>query len=609
MMTHPGDDFDDFINGEWRRSTVIPDDQTRWGSFTILRDENLNRLKTVCETDKGIVGQLYSTLMKPVPEPSPKIKELVARAQTVKNHKEYLTVAGELFSHNIVTLLHVCKTADDKDADTYIPRILQSGLGLPDKSYYTDREDLHEAYKEHVRSVCGYYGVEVDADKFLKFEEAIAEQYLTRTELRDNELTYNKFPYEDVHQLLPEFFTALNLPKMKDVIVSNVKLTQFLAEYLPTIDVETLRAHLVFKIIKTYATVDTDVVLNANFDFYEKKLSDQQCLRPKWKRAIEMVNTYIGDELGKIYVEKYFPKEKQEMCREMVNTLQLVLGEIIDEQDWMSPETRTEAQNKLARLGTSKVGVPTKYHSLEGLWSDGVPADAITALFDWGKWDWNHEECQLFYTTVDRELWGMSPQTVNAYYHPVMSEIVFPAGILQPPFFGDTMAECLGGIGVVIGHEMTHAFDDQGRKYNANGELNDWWSESDAEEFNLRTKAVEEHYGRQVMHGENVNGKLTLGENIADIGGLRIALRALRKHYSGAMSTRLYQSFFTSYAKLWGFIIREETAKKMLKIDPHAPPSCRINAALGHIQEFYDTYDVNPTHKLYLAPEQRMRIW
>lgn len=611
---HPGDDFDEYINGEWKRNNTIPDDQTRWGSFTILRDDNLNRLKETCENDRGIVGQFYHTLMQPTVKRSTTIQGLVERAMAVKDHREYLALAGELFTHGVTTLLHVCKSADDKDPDTYIPRVFQSGLGLPDMSYYTEREDVHEDYLRYVASACGYYDVPIDTAAFLEFEKQIAANYLTRTELRDNERTYNKMPYNAVRDLLPEFFDALGA-EMKDVIVSNTRLLPFLQGYLPTVPVETLRAHLAFRVIRTFADVDTDEMLHANFEFYGKKLGGQLELRPRWKRHIDMVNAYIGDELGKQYVAKFFPEDKQKMCTEMVSTLKTVLAEIIGEQDWMSEETRAEAQRKLELLGTDKVGVPKKYHSVDGLWAEGVPSDPVTALLDWGKWDWTHEECRLFYTKVDRELWGMSPQTVNAYYSPVMSEIVFPAGILQPPFFGDTMVECLGAIGVVIGHEMTHAFDDEGRKYNSKGEMKDWWTPEDAVEFDLRTKTVDDHYSRQVICGENVNGKLTLGENIADIGGLRIALRALRRYYGSAsgsdaaLGNHVYQRFFQSYAKIWGFLIRDETAKKLLKIDPHAPATCRINAALAHIPEFYETYDVRPNHKLYLPSEQRMRIW
>lgn len=613
-MTHPGDDFDDYINGEWRRNTTIPDDQTRWGSFMILRDDNLMRLKEICDNtglDEGVIGELYRTLMRPVTTRSKVVQELVDRAQAVQNHHEYLALAGELFTYGITTLLHVCKSADDKDPDTYIPRMYQGSLGLPDKSYYTEREDVHADYLRYVAHACLHYGVQVEAADtmaLLEFEKQIAKQHLTRTELRDNERTYNKIPYSYVRAVLPEFFDALALPEMHDVIVSNTRLLPFLQQYIPTVTVSTLRTHLTFRIIKHFAEVGTEDMVQANFEFYGKKLGGQQVLQVKWKRVLNLMNRYLGDELGKKYVEKYFPADKQKMCAKMVATLKTVLAEIIDEQSWMSEETRAEAQRKLQRLRTDKVGAPNKYHSIEGLWTAGVPVDPVVALMEWGKWDWMHEECSKFYGPVDRELWGMTPHTVNAYYSPVMSEIVFPAGILQPPFFGDTMVECLGAIGVIIGHEMTHAFDDEGRKYNSKGELKNWWTPEDAEEFSARAEMVEKHYGRQVICGERVNGKLTLGENIADIGGLRIALRALRKYHS-TPNKELYQQFFRAYAKIWGFIVREETAKKMLKIDPHAPPSCRINAALSHISEFYEAYGVQPHHKLYLSPKERMRIW
>lgn len=610
---HPGDDFDEYVNGEWKLNTEIPADQSRWGSFLILRDENLGRLRKICESDTGLVGQLYTQLMEDG-QKSEIVQQLVQRAESITNYREYLALAGELFRQNITTLVHICKTADDKDPDTYVPRVFQSGLGLPDMSYYTEREDVHEDYLAYVQFACQHYGHTPDTAALLQFEKDIAAHHLTRVQQRDPKATYNKLEYTQVRGWLPEYFDALQMPEMSHIIVSNPKHLEYLSTYLPTVDIATLRSHLVFRIVHNFADVDTDELLNAMFSFYGQKLNGQPELRAKWKRCIDRMNDLVGDELGKLYVAQYFPEDKQKLCSEMVNNLIDVLSTTLDQQTWMSEATRAEAQRKLSNLGVNKVGAPSKYHSIEGLWTDeegnrALPATVVETLQQWGQWDWSHEECRLFNTPVDKELWGMTPHTVNAYYHPTMSEIVFPAGILQAPFFGGTVEENLGGIGVVIGHEMTHGFDDQGRQYDADGELRDWWTEQDSEEFNRRTKPVEEHYSSKVVCGEHVNGKLTLGENIADIGGLKIALRALRQHYGDHLTRDHLATFFRSYARVWGFLVREEYAKKLLTIDPHSPATCRINAALAHVPEFYSTFEVTSEHKLYLAPEKRMSIW
>lgn len=610
VQAHPGDDFDTYINGAWKKSNKIPGDQTRWGSFMLLREDNLERLRVICEEDKGQLGELFKLFMHEQTSKSTVVQELVNDIRSrVHDWESYLCMAAELFTYNIPTLLHMCKSEDDKDPDNYVPRIYQSGLGLPDMSFYTDREDVHEDYLKYVKFVCNEFGVDVNTDTFMQFEKDMAAHHLTRTQSRDSDATYNKMNYLELRNLLPAFFDNLSLPAMQDVIVNNPGLLKFQAEYLQTVAVETLQAHLVFAVVSKYASLGTDDLVQANFEFYGKKLSGQEILRPRWKRVVDRISGLVGDELGKLYVQLHFPEDKQKMCSDMVSDLVSVLSDTISEQTWMSNETKEEALLKLGKLGTSKVGVPTKYHSIEGLWTDGVPTDPVLAVRQWAYWDWTHEECRLFYTPVDKELWHMTPQTVNAYYSPTMSEIVFPAGILQPPFFGDSVEENLGAIGCVIGHEMTHGFDDEGRKYNADGELKEWWTKADAAEFDKRTKVVEEHYAGMTVVGECVNGKLTLGENIADIGGVKVALRALKKHYGESLTREHYEKFFTAFARVWCMLIRDEFQKMLLKVDPHSPSVCRVNGTLAHIPEFYETYGVESHHKLYLPPEQRLQIW
>uniref|UniRef100_A0A7S0ZB42 Peptidase M13 C-terminal domain-containing protein n=1 Tax=Timspurckia oligopyrenoides TaxID=708627 RepID=A0A7S0ZB42_9RHOD len=352
-------------------------------------------------------------------------------------------------------------------------------------------------------------------------------------------------------------------------------------------------------------------MVEAHFGFHGKILNGQKTLDEQWKRALAKVESMIGDELGKLYVAKHFPLEKQKTCFEMIDNLKCALRDTLTELPWMSDSTKVQAHEKFERFGV-KIGVPEEWHEIDGLWKDGIgPETSLTDLsIEYAQWDWETQEVAKFYTPPERKKWSMTPQTVNAYYSPRLNEIVFPAGILQMPFFGyDTFEENIGAIGVVIGHEMTHGFDDEGRKYNAYGELKDWWTAEDGAEFMERARAVEEHYAQQEYFGKKVNGKLTLGENIADIGGIKLALRALRKHYNGNVSKETYERFFRAYALIWRMMIREEMAMKLLTIDPHSPSKFRINSALAHIEEFIETFDVKPNDGMYLSPERRMKIW
>lgn len=600
-------DYDEYVNGEWKKSTSIPDDQVRWGSFNILREENLSRLKEICESDESMVGQLYRLALVVPSEVSPAVNSLFDQIDAVVNHSDYLRLSGKLFSSAVGTLFHICKSSDDKDPDNQPPHIYQGSLGLPDMSYYTDRTDIHEAYKTYIREICQLYGKSVNADNILNYEKELAKLHLTRTECRDSERTYNKRDWATVYPLLPEYFDALNLPPLTYVIVQNPSHLEKISSVIGSTPIESLKDYLLFRVASKFAAYQTAAIIGRNFEFYGKLLNGQKVLDEQWKRALGTVSLFLDDELGKLYVAKHFDQSKSAICMDMVNKLTESLRDALAESEWMTADTKITAQQKVDTFRV-KIGYPTKYHSVSGLWSDGLPYDLSRAYLEWGQWDWTTQECALFYTPVDRELWHMSPQTVNAYYHP--NEIVFPAGILQMPFFGyNTVEENLGAIGSVIGHEMTHGYDDEGRNYNPKGELKEWWSQQDCEEFNLRAKVVEEQFSGLTFMGKQVNGKLTLGENIADIGGLKLAIRALKKHYGNTVTPDAYKRFFEAYAKIERGLIREAYAHKLLAIDPHSPSSLRVNAVLPHIPEFYQTYKVTEVDGMYLSPERRMTIW
>jgi len=611
MNTRAVDNFDQHINGQWKRDNVIPDDQVRWGSFIILNEENLVRMRKICETDCGLVGQLYRKSLNYPTDISPDALNLLQQINAVTDSNEYLRMSAKLLTQGLATLIHICKSADDKDPEWQVPTINDVGLGLPDRDFYTRDPELHEDYKIYLREICELFGYCIDSEAVFEYETKLAQLHLTRTQLRDSEGIYHKIQWTEIRGWLPEFFDHLGLPlTMTYGIVHNPQFVRGVAELVAVTPAETLRHHLLAQTCTFLASNQTESIVERHFDFHCRRLAGQKALLPAWKRAIRKVRYLIDDQLGQLYVQNYFPIERKKECESMVGLLFNALESKLMDNPWMSAETKQAAIQKLQNTSV-KIGYPTKWHSIEGLWPQGISdLDLTGILLEWGRWDWQEQECAKFYTRVDKELWQMRAQEVNACYSPTQNEIIFPAGILQKPFYGfDQLAQNLGAIGVVIGHEMTHGFDDQGRKYNANGELVEWWSPEDSQRYEQLALVVEEHYGNLEYAGGRVNGKLTLGENIADIGGLKLALLALKLGLGRIPSQSELEAFFSAYATIWRLLITKEYAVKLLLCDPHAPCELRVNAALAHIPEFYQTYGVQPGDGMYLDPEKRMTIW
>lgn len=601
-------DFDEYVNGEWRKTAVIRNDRVKCGSFMDAIDDNQLKLKTICESDTGLVGQLYSKANTVPAEISLTVSRLTNI--NITTVEDYFSTAAKFFTYGISSLFHICKGPDDKNPLLQVPHIRQAGLGLPDMSFYTDKPELHDPYRKFIVNICSLHNISVDADALFDYERQLAALHLTQVQRRDSVTVYNKMEWSEIRALLPAYFDVLtlDLPVMTYAIVQNPKLLASLEQLARSVPTKTLRDHLVFRAITTFASYQTAEIVECAFNFYGKLLSGQQKIRDQWERALGVVSTHIGEELGKLYVSAHFSQDRKTECEIMVDQLREALRATLTESEWMTPETKSAALEKLTKLRV-KIGYPDKYHEIDGLWQDGElhGLDLTQALVDWAVWDWKTQECNKFYTPVDQELWHMPPQMVNAYYDQNANEIVFPAGILQPPFYGfDTFEQNLGAIGVVIGHEMTHGYDDEGRKYDQNGKLQEWWSAEDSTQFNLRAKKVEDHYSGLTFMDLPINGKLTLGENIADIGGMKLALRVLKTYNP---SREVYDRFFRAYANVWKMTIRKEYAKSMVVTDPHAPAKLRINAVLSHIPEFYETYGVNERDGMYLPIESRMSIW
>lgn len=593
------------INGQWIAENPIPDDQVRWGSFMILRNENLERVKHLCESSDSHISKLYTTYNFLPMTISPYITDLLKQVDSITNVSDCFELLGKLCKSQIFPFFIIDSLQDAKEPEMVVPGIFQSGLGLPDMSYYSERVDTHDKYKSYITDLMKLYGLTIDANTLFNFESRIATLHFTRTEQRDADLRYNKMQYKQLYELIPEIYDELGID-MQYVIVQNVKLLTNLRELLTTTPIEIVKDYMKFDIANTFsshASVETDAL---HFEFYDKYLNGRKVQEPRWKRAVQFIQGAMQDDMSKLYEAVYFPKEKSAVCKEMIDDIRDTLADMLKNSVWMSEETKAVAAEKLARFNV-KIGAPEVPEPCCSEFEDTT--DFIVHLNTLKNWNWR-KTCAEFYKPVNKNRWEMCAATVNAYFHPTLNEIVFPAGILQKPFFGfDTYEENIGAIGVVIGHEMTHGYDDEGSKYNQFGELKEWWSDADCAEFSSRAKVVEEHYSSKTFRGKPVNGKLTLGENIADIGGLKIALRALKTHYGNFITPDIYKRFFTAYATVWRQNITDECAHQFLVTDPHSPTELRVNCALAHIPEFYTTYNVKEGDGMYLAPEKRMSIW
>ena len=512
-----------------------------------------------------------------------------------------------------------------------ILNIYQGGLVLGQKEYYLDTDSattaIRDAYKKHVVRMFKLFGFsDADAQKkmenVLKMETALAKVSKSRTELRDVEANYNKTTLDEFEGSYPnvglsKMLTAqgINLDYCKELVVGQPDFVKGADAVLAGATADELRAYMEWDAILSAASYLSDDVVEANFDFFGRTLSGRKENHPRWKRATSQVEGQMGEALGKMYVDRYFPASSKERMEKLVKNLQISLAERINKQDWMSAETKKAALDKLNSFYV-KIGYPNKWKDMSGLTVDpslSYYENVQNCRRYWHKWDIDYRAGK----PVDREEWFMTPQTVNAYYNPTTNEICFPAGILQVPFFDPTADDAFnyGAIGVVIGHEMTHGFDDQGRHYDKNGNMTDWWTAEDAANFNARSEKYADFFSAiKVLPDLNANGKLTLGENIADHGGLEVAFNAFKNATKDAPLGTIdgltpEQRFFLAYAGVWAANITDEEIRNLTKMDPHSLGKWRVNGALPHINAWYDAYGVKPGDKLYIPEDERLKLW
>jgi len=640
LSVKPGDNFFEYANGNWLKKNPIPGKETRWGSFGILNQENTTRLltllKNVSQTQhpKGSldqrVGDLYASAMDTVAieklgfDP---IKPMLARIDKINDLNGVIgEVVFERTHGEADPLFRFGVGADDKHPNINIASLNQGGTSLPDRDNYLKSDPrstkIQDAYKQYIVNLFTLTGLNHDAavknaETIFNIEKTLAKAQLSRTAMRDPNVTYNKFAIADFSKTTPHLNWVELMPEMKvagqdTLIVGQPAFFKAEDALLVETPVDDWKVYLKWNILKSSAGSLSSPFVKANFDF-SSALSGQKVQTPRNERMARVVDGSEGELLGQLYVAKYFtPAAKQYMVN-LVNNLKVTLGERIKNLAWMSAATKARALKKLAAF-TVKIGYPDKWQTYSGLEIDRN--DYFGNLKRVSQWRYNYGVSQIN-KPVDKKRWGMSPPTVNAYYNPVNNEIVFPAGILQFPFFdfGADDAVNYGGIGAVIGHEMTHGFDDEGRQYDADGTLRDWWTKDDADKFKTRADQVVAQYnGFTVLDTLHVNGKLTLGENLADLGGLNVAYAAFKKTKEGHSHKKINgftpdQRFFLSWAQVWRSSQRPESAAQRILTDPHSPEQYRANAPITNIDAWYLAFNVKPGDKMYKKPEDRTKVW
>ena len=631
----PGQSLFGHANGAYMEKLVIPADRSSFGAFNVLDDLSRERMRAVVETaaaDKAATGQaakvgaLYRSFMDEARVEALGAKPLAPdlnRVRAAKTRDDVARLMGATSKGFGQGFFNAQVYDDAKDPLKYAVYLSQGGITLPDRDYYLDAkfEPQRKAYETYVAKLLtlgGWPEAEARAKAIVAMETEVARVSWTRAERRDDDKTYN--PYE-VGKLSTEasgfnwnaFLAGADLSAAKRVIVAeNTAFPKIAAIYGQT-DLETLKAWLAFTIIDQGAGYLSKDFVDAKFDFRSKTLSGTQAQQPRWKRGVALVDGNVGEALGKLYVDAYFPARNKAAMEALVGDIKTAMGGRIQKLDWMSPQTKTKALAKLAKFNV-KIGYPDKWRDYSALQlrDDDLFGNVERAA----AFDWNYRVARIN-QPVDRGEWEMTPATINAYYSSTKNEIVFPAAILQPPFFdpeGDAAVN-YGGIGGVIGHEITHGFDDQGRKSDGDGRLAEWWTKDDEAKFNVQAERLGKQYGAtEVLPGAKINGDLTMGENIADLGGLLLALDAYHLSLKGEPAPVIDgltgdQRVFLGWAQVWRAKYRDDYMKQILVSDPHSPPVARVDLPVRNIDAFYAAFGVKPGDPMYVPPEQRVRIW
>ncbi len=635
----PQDNFYRYINGGWMNSHEIPGDKTAIGSFYDLRDKADDDVKAIIEelaatdglkagSDEQKVADIFRSYMDSEQRNAAgiaPIQSILTAIDNIKNKDDLAEFFGTYSTAGINNPLALYISIDAKNSSSYAIHIWQNGLNLPDKDYYFNEAErfvnLRSGYVAHIENMYNLAGVangKEAAKNIMALETSLANYHWTRVQSRDSEKAYNKFATADLNTITDKFnwqafLQAENVASQKDIIINQPDFIEGFGKVFDETSLDIWKQYLTFNTLSAFSSYLTAELDNENFEFFSKQLNGRQEQRPQWKRGVSVVNSNLGEVIGKVYVARHFTPEAKSRMSELVENLRNSYGSSIDDLTWMSTDTKKAAQLKLAAF-TPKIGYPDKWEDYSSL---TIKSDDIVGNVIRSRKVSSEKEIAKLGGPIRKWEWHMTPQTVNAYYNPPANEIVFPAAILQPPFFNMAADDAVnyGGIGAVIGHEMGHGFDDQGSKYDATGNLRNWWTEQDLKEFSNRTQALVNQYADyQVFDDLNVNGELTLGENIGDLSGVTIAYKAYKASLNGKEAPVIDgltgdQRFFMGYAQIWRSKIVEKSMRNRVATDPHSPGEFRALGSLSNMNEFYQAFDIKEGDAMYIAPEKRVKIW
>ena len=637
-LVKPGDNFAMYVNGTWMKTAKIPADKSSYGAFDMLYDQSQKDVKAIIEeaakgnsaegTDEQKIGDYYASFMdrkgrdaKGIAPIQPELKAIDA----IASYDDLAAYFGKANRAGVSIPFSVSVMSDFKDPTKHTLITWQGGLGLPEREYYlaTDAKmtEIRQKYVAHIEKMFQLTNMPNPAEsaaKIMALETALASQQMKKEDTRDIVKLYNVYAVKDLKTLMPDFnWTAMlknaGVDREKKLVVTQVDYTKNLNNLIKNTPIDTWKTYLKWGVINGSAGLLTTALDKQNFEFYGKNLYGTESQQEDWKRAVEMVNGGLGEVVGKVYVKKHFSPEAKERMTQMVKNLLKAYAESIKTLDWMSAATKKEALKKVDNF-MIKIGYPDKWRDYSALKivKNDLYGNATRAT----EFEYNRNLAKLG-KPVDRTEWGMNPQTVNAYYNPSLNEIVFPAAILKPPFFDLNADDAVnyGGIGAVIGHEIGHGFDDQGSAFDGTGTMKNWWTPQDLAAFKKRTSALVAQYNSfKAFPDLNVNGEFTLGENIGDLGGLSIAIKAYKATLNGKEAPVMdgftgMQRVFLGWGQVWAEKIREEALRSQIANDPHSPALFRVNGTLRNVPEFYEAFNVKPGDSLYLAPEQRVKIW
>ena len=620
ISVNPGNDFYDFATSGWRNNNPLPDDYTRFGSFEVLIEENNKRVRDIVENDTGKIGMLYNIAMD----------EKKLNTDKTQPVQKYLNEINEIKTKDdlpkYLGKMHCFSSAfwgdgvglDEMDSDHYLYNIGQGGIGLSRDYYFDDdakSKSVRKKYKQYIKDIMNNFGIAVDAEKLYALEERMAKSFYKKEKLRDPLANYHKKSYAELKSELPGFdwdiyFNSRGI-RPEFINIAQIEPINESIAIINDTDLDLIKTYLKFKIVNGATSFLDDKTYNIAFDFYNREMAGQKEKKPRWKRAVAMIDGSLGEMVGQIYVKKYFPASAKKRMEKLVKNLQRAYESRIKNLTWMSDDTKKSALEKLNKFN-AKIGYPDKWRDYSRLEikNDSLYENMVRV---------NEFEDAFWLNKVGKEkdatIWYMNAHEVNAYYDPSSNEICFPAGILQYPFFDMSADDAFnyGAIGSVIGHEMTHGFDDSGRHFDMDGNMKDWWTEKDAKLFEERTNLMKQHFNNIIVAPDtHANGEFTLGENLADYGGITIAFEAYKKYgekSEDAIGLTSDQRFFVAYSMTEAANIRDEEILRRTKMDEHSLSRWRVNGILPHVEAWYDVYNITPNDKLYINPEKRVKLW